>query len=106
MARYNLEGTDEFAIDGDTGELTVKNNVLLDYEGPTKSFKFFVEAYDNNPTDTTSKINPHPKFALVTVNSRIKLNRSGECDAAAYHRQVRPNKRLMLNCLSKLYVVA
>lgn len=56
MPRYNLEGGDEFAINPTTGELFVKNSSLLDYDGPTKSFKVYVEAFDNNdPTDPLSK---------------------------------------------------
>lgn len=55
MARFNIEGVDEFAIDPITGELSIKNSSLLDYDGPTKSYKFYVEAFDNNdPTDPLS----------------------------------------------------
>ena len=45
FARNNLEGEDEFQIDLDSGDMTVQNGPLLDYE-KKQTYSFFVEARD------------------------------------------------------------
>ena len=54
FARNNLEGEDEFQIDLDSGNMTVKNGPLLDFE-TKKKYSFFVEARDNYRPNILSK---------------------------------------------------
>lgn len=55
LSQQNSEGIDEFAIDLRTGEMTVRNCELLDFDNKKTSYSIVVEARDNYREGITRK---------------------------------------------------
>ena len=84
-----------FDIDTSTGQIKVKTETTLDYEGTRKSYIVSVEVTDSKSADGTS--NPAMDDSIIVTINVTDVNEAPEFDAAAATRSIAENSAATTN---------